>query len=157
MKHVLPGVFLSLFLFLAATVALVPGEAAAQTGIVPCGRNTGTADEMKPCTACHVILGGQRLINWGTGIMTVIALTVILAMGVLYIVSAGNQGLMQQAKGGLLAALVGFAIMLSAWLIVNIVLTVLVDTGKGAFPELTSAPGVFTFTCDRGSNVNVGP
>ena len=87
--------------------------------------------------------------------MTVIALTVILAMGVLYIVSAGNQGLMQRAKGGLLAALIGFAIMLSAWLIVNIVLTVLVDTSKGAFVELTSAPGVFTFTCDRGSNVNV--
>ena len=86
--------------------------------------------------------------------MTVIAITVIVAMGVLYIVSTGDTGLMQTAKSGMLAALIGFAIMLSAWLIVNVVLTTLADTSKGLFPQLVSSPGVFNFSCDTRSKVN---
>jgi len=142
-------------------VALVtlplPVEAA---GLVPCGRNeddntTTSIDETLPCTVCHVIIGGQGLITWGLGIMTVIAITVAFAMAVLYVVSAGDQGMMQTAKGGIFAALIGFGVMLSAWLIVNIVLTILVD------PEDTSKPlgglvqeGAFQFSCDISSNVN---
>lgn len=141
-------------------VALVtlplPADAA---GLVPCGRNeddvTTSIDETLPCTVCHVILGGQGLITWGLGIMTVIAITIAFAMAVLYVVSAGDPGMMQTAKGGIFAALIGFGVMLSAWLIVNIVLTILVD------PEDTSKPlgglvqdGAFQFSCDISSNVN---
>ena len=93
--------------------------------------------------------------TWGRNIMSIIAITVIVAMGILYIVSAGNEGLMKTAKSGMLAALIGFAIMLTAWLIVNVLLTVLVDTGSPDKPFLgLMQEGRFYFFCDTSSNVN---
>ncbi len=150
-----------LFLFGSIVCAgMLPMPAAA--GIVPCGLSVDDpitplpVDESAPCTICHVIVGGKNLMDWGMKVMTVIALTVILAMGVLYIISAGDQGMMQTAKGGLKAAFIGFAVMLSAWLIVNIILTVLVDTAdvNKPFNGLTKVAGVFSFFCDTKSNVN---
>lgn len=151
-----------IFLGVALVTLPMPVEAA---GLVPCGRNENddstSLDETLPCTVCHVILGGQGLITWGLGIMTVIAITVAFAMAVLYVVSAGDQGMMQTAKGGIFAALIGFGVMLSAWLIVNIVLTTLADNSTGTRDDGTEAPlgglvqeGAFQFSCDISSNVN---
>lgn len=155
-KHLF--VTLLFFFGIALAFAPVPAEAAS---IVPCGRtandpDTPTLDESKPCTLCHVVLGAQGLMQWGMNIMTVIAITVIFAMGVLYIVSAGNEGMMQTAKKGMWAALIGFAIMLLAWLIVNIVITILADTESGEKPflNLVKTQGVFSFSCDLNSKVN---
>lgn len=133
----------------------VPTQAA---GLVPCGQTTDDAatlnmDEAAPCTVCHIIVAGNGLVQWGLGIMTVIAITVMFAMAVLYVVSAGDQGMMQTAKGGIKAALIGFSVMLLAWLIVNVVLTVLVDSSKEPFKDLVATPGVFNFSCDINSNV----
>lgn len=130
--------------------------------IVPCGLSQDDAttplplDESKPCTLCHIVLGGQGLVAWGLKIMAIIAITVIFAMGVLYILSAGNSGMMQTAKGGMIAALIGFAVMLSAYLIVNVILTILVDTASPDKPflNLTATQGYFNFACDITSNVN---
>ncbi len=85
--------------------------------------------------------------------MGVIAITVLFAMAVLYVVSAGDESMMKTAKGGIWAALIGFAIMLSAWLIVNTVLSILVDTTDNSKPlfGLVQA-GKFTFSCDTSSN-----
>lgn len=151
MKHL----FLTILFFLGAAFAVVPSEAQAQS-LVPCGRNDGTAAEKAPCTVCHIIVGGNGVIAWGLKIMATIAIVVIFAMGVLYIVSAGDQGLMKTAKGGITAALIGFAIMLSAWLIVNIVLTVLVDKSKEPFLGLVQN-GTFSFSCDTSSNSKYVP
>lgn len=130
--------------------ALAPSAVQAQS-LVPCGRNDGSPAEKAPCTVCHIIVGGNGVIQWGLKIMSIIAIVVIFAMGILYIVSAGDQGLMQKAKGGIVAALIGFAIMLAAWLIVNIVLTVLVDKSKEPFLGLVQK-GTFNFSCDTSSN-----
>lgn len=136
----------------------IPADAA---GLVPCGRSEDDPstplplDERLPCTMCHVVLGGKGLITWGLSIMTVIAITIAFAMAALYVISAGDPGMMQTAKSGIFAALIGFSVMLSAWLIVNIVLTILVD------PNDTNKPlgglvqnGTFQFSCDISSNVN---
>lgn len=154
---------LTALLFLGLIGAFVPVSAEA-AGLVPCGRNTDDVstplpiDESLPCTVCHVILGGKGLITWGLGIMTVIAITVAFGMAVLYVVSAGDQGMMQTAKGGIFAALIGFGVMLSAWLLVNIILTVLVDTADGDKPLGGLVQnGTFQFSCDISSNVNRAP
>lgn len=138
-----------------------PSPSADSPSLIPCGRNiddknTGDIDETKPCTLCHIVLGGQKLISWGLRIMSIIAITVIFAMGVLYILSAGNSSMMETAKGGMIASLIGFAVMLSAYLIVNVVLTILVDTASPDKPflNLTATPGYFNFACDITSNVN---
>ena len=112
-------------------------------GLVPCGRNEGTPAEQAPCTVCHVIVGGVGLIKWGLSIMTILGITVAFGMAVLYVVSAGDEGMMSTAKGGIKAVLIGFAIMLSAWLIVNIILTILID------PNDTNKPLVVWFKTAR--------
>lgn len=139
--------FLSLFLFSFFTATIFPLPVSA--AIVPCGRSgdDATAEEKKPCTLCHLVIGGNKIINWGLKVMTYVALAVIVAMAILYIVSTGNEGLMKTAKGGLVAALAGFAIMLAAWLIVNTTLRVL--TAK--VPGLVASKTGFGFTCDTTS------
>ncbi|OIQ04544.1 MAG: hypothetical protein COZ86_02255 [Candidatus Moranbacteria bacterium CG_4_8_14_3_um_filter_41_13] len=141
--------FLSFFLFsFLLTLAPLSVDAA----LIPCGRNSGTASEMAPCTICHIIVGGAGLITWGLGIMTVVAICVIVAMAILYIVSAGYDGLMTTAKGGIKASLIGFAVILGAWLIVNVVLTMLsVDRGAGKPLAGLIQTNAFTFTCDTTS------
>jgi len=143
-----------LLFFITFSVGFSSLPVTASAALVPCGRNSGTEAEKAPCTVCHIVVGGKGIIDWGLGIMTVIAITVLFAMAVLYVISAGNDGLMGTAKGGIKAALIGFAIMLSAWLIVNIVLTVLVDTtdAEKPFKDLIKT-GAFTFTCDAKSTI----
>ncbi|MBP9728275.1 MAG: hypothetical protein KBD27_02760 [Candidatus Moranbacteria bacterium] len=129
-------------------------------GLIPCGLTnddpaTAAMDESRPCTVCHVIVGGNSLIKWGVGIMGVIAITVLFAMAVLYVVSAGDEGMIRTAKGGIWAVLIGFAVMLSAWLIVNTVLSILVDTADASKPlGGLVQQGKFTFSCDTSSNVS---
>ncbi len=147
--------------FIAFGILSAPLFASAAS-LVPCGLSKDDTttplplDETKPCTLCHIVLGGQGLVAWGLKIMAVIAITVIFAMGVLYILSAGNSGMMETAKGGMIASLIGFAVMLSAYLIVNVVLTILVDTASPDKPflNLTATQGYFNFACDITSNVN---
>ena len=150
--------FFAIIFSFSIGLTLLPVSAQA-AGIVPCGQTKDDPDtpgiiESKPCTLCHIVIGANGLIQWGLNIMTVIGITVIFAMGVLYIVSAGDEGMMKIAKEGMKAALIGFTVMLLAWLIVNIVLTVLVDKTKEPFLGLTSTPGIFNFSCDANSNVN---
>lgn len=86
--------------------------------------------------------------------MTFVAIAVIVAMGIFYIVSTGDEGMMQTAKGGIKAALIGFAVMLAAWLIVNTVLNILAvkDTDpKDPLFGLRKS-GAFTFSCDTTSS-----
>lgn len=150
--------FLCITLFLLGAVFSPSPSSAEAAGFIPCGNNSGSPAEQAPCTVCHVIVGGNGLIKWGLGIMTVVALTMLFAMAVLYVVSAGDQGLMQTAKSGIKAGLIGFAVMLSAWLIVNIVLTVLADTttsGKPLFGLVQN--GAFNFSCDTTSNSKYQP
>ncbi len=122
----------------------------AQAALIPCGRSgaDATADEQKPCTICHLVIGGKGIIDWGLKVMTFAAIAVIVAMGILYIVSTGDEGMMQTAKGGLKAALIGFAVMLAAWLIVNTTLRIL--TAK--VPGLGITASGFTFSCDTSSS-----
>jgi len=146
--------FLSFFLF---SFLLTFAPLSADAALIPCGRNsddpdTITTNEMAPCTICHIIVGGAGLITWGLGIMTVVAICVIVAMAILYIVSAGYDGLMTTAKGGIKASLIGFAVILGAWLIVNVVLTMLsVDRGAGKPLAGLIQTNAFTFTCDTTS------
>lgn len=151
--------FLSIvFIWWGLSLAFVPLPSQAASSIVPCGKNSGTTAEQAPCTICHVVVAGNNLIKWGLGIMSVIAITVLFAMAVLYVVSAGNQGMMQTAKGGIMAAFIGFGVMLAAWLIVNIVLSILVDNADTTKPLGGLVQnGTFSFSCDQSSNAKSRP
>lgn len=124
-------------------------------GIVPCGRscdNPATPnDETKICTLCHLLILIQNITNWIFMVMTYIAFAVLVAMGILYIVSTGKPQLTGMAKNGIWAALVGFAIVLLGWVAINVILMVLADgalgTDTASFAVKTNGSW-FEYKCD---------
>lgn len=144
--------------FLLGTFFLLMPAVSLADGFVPCGRATGTADEMAPCTLCHIIVGGKVVMDWGLRVMVAIGLVVITAMGIWYIVSTGNPGMINQAKSGIKSTLIGVSVMLGAWLIVNTILLLFAqetDPAKNPLVGLRSAGG-FNFTCSTQSLAGSG-
>lgn len=98
----------------------------AYAGLVPCGtieddpvtQDINEAYEGR-CELCDLIVGIHGIIKWGEGILIVVALTAITAGGVMYIVSAGDDQMMQTAKNLIKQSLWGVGIVLGAWVIVN--------------------------------------
>ena len=90
-------------------------------GIVPCGSGNTVGGA---CTLCHLIIGINNLIKYGLGILITISVVAIFIAGIIYIISSGTP-LMEQAKKALSAALVGFTLVLTAWLIVATVMWIL--------------------------------
>ena len=144
-SHLTRFFFLGLLVFSFLGTAPLPATAA---GLVPCGRTIGTAEEQQPCTVCHIVVLGNNIVAYGLKLMTYAGLAVIVAMAIFYIVSTGDEGMMKTAKSGITAALIGFAVLLGAWLIVNTTLRILsVDKIEG----LTISSSGFGFTCDTSS------
>lgn len=113
-------------------------------GIVPCGK-VGTGEM---CTLCHLVVGIHNIIKWGLGIMFVIAIVIITIAGIMYIVSAGNESMMQAAKKALMYALVGVAIMLLAWVIVAFVIGMLVGNITGGVNTDNGLKYFSSYSCD---------
>ncbi len=117
-------------------------------GLVPCGHGSDPANR---CTLCDLFVGVQRIIQWGKNILVAVALTAMVVGGIMYIVSAGNQQMMESAKNVIKQALVGVIIVLGAWLIINTVMWLIVvknDMGVGA------GGSWYNFSCGGGGTVN---
>lgn len=120
--------FISLSSVADAATATSNGLAPAPAwkGIVPCGRNINTDNgEDHMCTLCDLIVGIKRIFDYGLYIVVTIAFIALFISGVIYIISIGDEKMMTMAKGFLRSALVGFALVAGAWLIVNVTLTVI--------------------------------
>ncbi len=106
------------------------------SGLVPCGRhcdNPATpGNETDPCSVCHLIVLGNNIMRYITYIAVFIALAVIVFAGVMYIVSAGDEGTIGLAKSAFKAALFGITFILIAWVIVNTLLTKIIPLRDGA-------------------------
>lgn len=98
-----------------------------EAGIIPCGLTTDdpnqAGDQTGKCTICHLIVGVNNIVILLRNVMSAIAVVVVVAMSFVYITSAGDESRMAFAKQGILASLIGFAIILLAWLLVNYILT----------------------------------
>jgi len=117
-------------------------------GIVPCGNSN-----QSPCTLCHLIIGIKRLIDWGKNLLVTITFVGIFISGVMYIISAGEEAMVTQAKKFLSASLIGFTVTMAAWLIVNVAITWVAS----AKPDLgIGKTGWSTFTCDTTSSALTG-
>jgi len=107
-------------------------------GLVPCG-GTGEA----PCTLCDLIIGIYEIISWLRNILVAVAFVAIFIAGIMYVISSGDEEMMKRAKGFLSTSLIGFTIVLCAWLIVNTIMWSLStneDLGIGQ-------KNWYTFTC----------
>lgn len=164
MKKLFSNLLLAVIIFSFLSVLLLPSFANAQvstpepkwTGVVPCGRNSDDTntpeDESAPCTLCHLIVGFQRLVQYGMYMVVTLALVGIFFAGVMYIVSSGDENMMTQAKGFLKVSLIGFSVVIGGWLIVNVTMWVL-----GARGDLGIGIEKWNkFTCDTASSQGTG-
>jgi hypothetical protein len=136
-----------LFLFL-----LFPAIALAD-GIVPCG-NSGQG----ACTLCHLIIGIYNLIAWGKNILVTAAIVAIFISGIMYILAAGG-AMMETAKKFLTSSIIGFTIVLGAWLMVSTVMWMLsAKTDLGINKPQSNWYGVnsIKFDCDATSSSGSG-
>lgn len=94
------------------------GVAGAQqtSDLVPC---SGPA-----CKWCDVFALLQKVLNTGTSILVFIVIIFIMYGGLLYIIggSAGSDAQTKRAKEIIMDAIVGFVLILLAWLLVNTVI-----------------------------------
>ena len=153
------GFFCVPFLTHETALASTSCTGSQNTSIVPCGRScddpaTTDVDESAICTLCHLFFLMKNITSWIFTVMTYIAFSVLVAMGILYIVSAGNAQMTNLAKSGIKAALYGFAIVLLGWVTINVILMVLADgalgTDTATFSFKTNGSW-FTYSCDTKS------
>lgn len=146
MRHL----FFSLLLLFIAGLPMSSASAA----FVPCG----TAANPTPCTLCHIVVAGKNVMDWGMQVMVAIGLVVITAMGIMYIVSTGDEGMAKQAKSGIKSSLIGVSVMLGAWLLVNTTLLLVAqesDASKNPIVGLYTTNG-YRFSCTNQSALGGG-
>jgi hypothetical protein len=136
-------------LFFILVIIFLPLATSNAEGLVPCGLSSGTPAEMAPCTLCHLIIGVFNIFTWFKNILITVAAVGIFIAGVMYVISAGNEEMMKRAKSFLATSLIGFTIVLCAWLIVNITMWAL-STKEGTHEDKALGIGRvnwYTFEC----------
>jgi len=123
-KFLSVGAFMFVFLFTPLHVAFQQDFEPRGTtgGLVPCGNTEFSGNRpITPnmCTVCHFVVLGWNIARWGAMIVGFVALVMIAIAGVLYIISSGNEQMMQWAKSALGYALLGVLIFVGAFLIVH--------------------------------------
>ncbi len=115
--------FTSIVIVCALFSVLGTPTAIAQTGIAQLSGCTGV-----DCSACHVVHLANGAIKWLIGILFVIFALLLAIAGVRLVTSGGNHHALDEAKSSFMNAIIGFLIILSAWLIVDTIMRALVGT-----------------------------
>ena len=79
------------------------------------------------CQACNVVKLVQNIILYAIGLTIPIAILLFAWAGILLFTSGGNPSRLEQAKKILQSALIGFVIVLGAYLIINTILMAIVN------------------------------
>ncbi len=121
----------------------IPGTATGG-GIVTCGRAGGTM-----CTLCDLIKGIYDIVNYLMKIAIGIAVLAICIGGVLYVVSAGEPGLVEIGKKAIKNAIIGFVITLAAVLIID---TLILYIGAQSDLGISADWKTFSVDCTKTSS-----
>jgi hypothetical protein len=125
MRFLFAIVIFSLFLYIPLMPVAGEGFTFALTeaaGLVPCG---GEGEAL--CDACAATAMVNGLINWLFGILALLAVMVMMYAGVRLVTSQGNTSQWEEAKGMLTNLIIGFVIVLAAWLIVDTLMKMLLS------------------------------
>ena len=114
--------FLSAFILLAAPSIVFGADI--PTDLVPCG-DTLDGVEQSDCQACHVYALVENVFQWIFGVATVIVSIIIVTGGVRMATSAGNQQAKRDARKLIGAAVVGFILIGSAWMLIDLLIATL--------------------------------
>jgi hypothetical protein len=158
MKQILFSVGIALLL-IGGALFVVPDSAYAQAGgLVPCNG--------PDCQACHVVELAQNVVNFFVRISFILAALAFAVAGVLYFANAGKEDRIKQAHKIFSNTFIGLVIILTSWLVVDVVLHALVGQGVDIFTEInctfqqsptisnTNIPTVSTATGSPGADVS---
>ena len=145
------------FVVLLSPVFLAYSQPVSAAGLVPCG--LGASD---PCTLCHLFVLIKNILDFGMGIIVTVSLLGIAIGGVMYVVSAGTPAMMTKAKSVITNVVIGFALMLGAWLLVYTTLTVLaiksdMGIGKTAWNSFDCSTVSSSTTIGPGGDIPTAP
>ncbi len=115
-------------------IFVVPAVSFAQdTGLVPC--------KGPECEACHVVQLAQNILTWVINIMASIIALIFVIGGIKMVMSAGDTGAVKQARKMITNSVIGFIILLTAWLIMDTVLKTFVNEGAiGPWHQIECVP-----------------
>jgi hypothetical protein len=125
--------FLIVTIFVFTAVFFVMPEQTLAQGIVECGAK----DDM--CQTCDFIQLGNNILRWIIGVMSSVCAIVIVIAGFKMVMAGGNSGAISEARSMITNTLIGFIILLAAWLIVDTVMKTFVGDeipGFGPWNEI---------------------
>lgn len=127
LAKIAPTILLAFFLILPEVVSAAFLE---NGGLVTCD---GRREEVggTPCSICHLIELGNRIISWIFGFVFVIFGVLIFVAGFGLVTSGGNQSALDAAKKKLSNAMIGLIIVMAAWLIVDTLAKAAIDGTDG--------------------------
>lgn len=104
-------------------------------GLVPCGKSCDDpctkSCECCPCTLCHLFVLFKRIVDFLTiNIIFPLAILMFVVGGIMFLTAAGDPGRIGGAKKILTATLIGLVIILTAWLIVDTIITFITPAGS---------------------------
>ena len=91
-------------------------------GLIPCG---GEGEET--CQFCHTVLLVENVAGWLVKIFGIILVIVIIVAGLRLVTSVGEASAKTQAKKWIAQFVIGYVIILAAWLVIDFGLRVLVN------------------------------
>ena len=103
----------SILAIVALMVMVLPLLAFAQ-GLVPCGDGGRAA-----CQFCHVAQLMNNVIGWLVAFLTVVAAILFAVAGLRLVTSSGNQAAKESAKKIITNTIIGYVIVLGAWLLID--------------------------------------
>jgi len=125
---------------------ILPAGVSAQSGLVPCNG--------PDCNACHLVATANTVVNFLIQLLSVIGVIVLVVAGFRLVTSGGDAGAAQKAKGMFTNVIIGFVLVLSAWLIVDTILVALTDRdGLKMWTNISCSTGVVSTT---GSSESTG-
>ncbi len=126
----------------------------ADAALVPCG-NEGIDDQ---CTICDIVQTGWNIMDFLKKLLVIVGILIITVAGVMYIVSAGNQGMISMAKAAIKNTLIGVSVMLVAFMMITFILNRVFKTNAGGVQTPLSGMGTsaWTFNCESVSGGGAG-
>jgi hypothetical protein len=79
------------------------------------------------CTACSVMQLGQNILTWFIRVMALVIAVVFAVGGFKMVMAGGDTGKVSEARGMMTNAVIGFVILLAAWLIVDTVMKTFIN------------------------------
>lgn len=142
---------------IAVFLAFIPVTALA-AGLVPCG---GAGEPV--CQPCHVMQLIEIVLDWLVEVLGVIFTLAIVVCGIYLVTSTGNPSVMQTVKKMILQMIIGYTILLSAWVIMDFIFKALLnDATNSVWAEIQcvaqpEAQAVGRITASGDNNISFTP